>query len=53
MDRISPTLRPDRTAVMHQRCSELGFLHWPVPVAALADQVNSARPLGLRDVGGS
>ena len=29
IDRIAPTLRPDRTAVMHQRWAELGFLHWP------------------------
>ena len=35
IDRVSPTLRPDRTAIMHQRWAELGFLHWPVPVAAL------------------
>lgn len=35
IDRIFPTLRPDRTAVMHQRWAELGFLHWPVPVAAV------------------
>jgi uncharacterized protein YqjF (DUF2071 family) len=35
IDRVSPTLRPSRTAVMHQRWAELGFLHWPVSVAAL------------------
>lgn len=42
IDRVSPTLRPDRTAVMHQRWAELGFLHWPVPVAALRPLVPSA-----------
>jgi hypothetical protein len=35
IDRTTPTLRPDRTAVMHQRWAELGFLHWPIPVAAV------------------
>src|SRR5688572_29231553 len=39
IDRVSPTLRPDRTAVLHQRWAGLGFLHWPVSVAALRDLV--------------
>jgi len=42
IDRLSPTLRPARTAVMHQRWAELGFLHWPVPVAALRALVPEA-----------
>src|SRR5687768_5057240 len=42
IDRVSPTLRPDRTAVMHQRWAELGFLHWPIPVAALRDLIPRA-----------
>ena len=42
MDRISPTLKPDRTAVMRQRWAELGFLHWPVPVAVLRDLIPRA-----------
>ena len=42
IDRVSPTLRPERTAIMHQRWAELGFLHWPVPVAALRDLIPRA-----------
>jgi uncharacterized protein len=42
IDRISPTLRPERTAIMRQRWAELGFLHWPVPVAALRGLIPSA-----------
>jgi uncharacterized protein YqjF (DUF2071 family) len=42
IDRVSPTVRPERTAVMHQRWAELGFLHWPVSVAALRGLVPDA-----------
>jgi len=35
LDRITPTLRPRGRPIMRQRWSELGFLHWPVPAAAL------------------
>jgi uncharacterized protein YqjF (DUF2071 family) len=35
IDRVAPAVRPDRTAVIHQRWAELRFLHWPVPVSAL------------------
>jgi uncharacterized protein YqjF (DUF2071 family) len=42
IDRLAPTLRPPRTAVMHQRWAELGFLHWPLPVAALRGLVPRA-----------
>ncbi len=42
IDRVAPTARPDRTAVMHQRWAELAFLHWPVPVAAVRDAIPAA-----------
>ena len=42
IDRITPTLRPDRTAVMHQRWAALGFLHWPVPVSAVRPLIPAA-----------
>lgn len=35
IDRLTPTRRPRRRAVMRQRWSGLGFLHWTVPVEAL------------------
>ncbi len=31
IDRIGPTHRPDRRAVMRQKWRELLFVHWPVP----------------------
>ncbi|HET7746526.1 MAG TPA: DUF2071 domain-containing protein [Vicinamibacteria bacterium] len=43
MDRIAPTRRPGRRALMHQRWRELGFLHWPVDTAA----VQARLPPGL------
>ena len=49
IDRITPTLRPDRTAVMHQRWAELGFLHWPVPVAALRPLIPRALTIDTHD----
>lgn len=49
IDRVSPSLRPDRTAIMHQRWAELGFLHWPVPVAALRHLVPSALTIDSHD----
>jgi uncharacterized protein len=42
IDRVTPTFRPERTAIMQQRWAELGFLHWPVPVAALRGLVPDA-----------
>ena len=35
IDRISPTLRPRRTAVMRMNWRDLLFLHWPVSANAL------------------
>jgi uncharacterized protein len=35
IDRIAPTRRPGGRPIMRQTWSELMFLHWPVPVAAL------------------
>ena len=35
IDRISPTLRPRRRAVMRMNWRDLLFLHWPVPANAL------------------
>jgi uncharacterized protein YqjF (DUF2071 family) len=35
IDRIAPTRRPEGHALLRQRWSDLGFLHWPVPAAAL------------------
>jgi uncharacterized protein len=35
IDRISPTLRPRRHAVMRMNWRDLLFLHWPVPADAL------------------
>ncbi len=49
IDRIAPTLRPGRTAVMHQRWAELGFLHWPVPVAALRPLIPKALTIDTHD----
>jgi uncharacterized protein YqjF (DUF2071 family) len=49
IDRIAPTVRPDRTAVMHQRWAELGFLHWPIPVAAVRDLVPRALTIDTFD----
>lgn len=49
IDRVAPTLRPDRIAVMHQRWAELGFLHWPVPVAALRALVPRALTIDTHD----
>ena len=42
IDRVTPTARPERTAVMHQRWAELAFLHWPVPVAAVRGPIPPA-----------
>ncbi len=35
IDRISPTLEPDQTVLLHQVWQHLLFLHWEVPVAEL------------------
>lgn len=35
IDRISPTLEPDQTVLLHQNWHHLLFLHWEVPVADL------------------
>lgn len=48
IDRVSPAPRPPRTAINHQRWADLGFLHWPVPVAALRDLI--PRALGFGEV---
>jgi len=39
IDRVSPTLRPHRKAIGYMEWRRLLFLHWPVPVAALAPLV--------------
>jgi hypothetical protein len=49
IDRVSPTLRPDRTAIMHQRWAELGFLHWLVPIAALRGLIPRALTIDTHD----
>ncbi|MEW4565800.1 DUF2071 domain-containing protein [Bremerella sp. JC770] len=43
IDRISPTIRPDRPVRGYQRWRSLLFLHWPVPVEVLRPLV----PAGL------
>jgi len=43
IDRRTPTRRPEGRAALRQRWSELLFLHWPVPLAALRSLV----PAGL------
>lgn len=43
IDRITPTLRPDRRAVMRQDWHHLLFLHWVVP----ADSLRRLLPPGL------
>lgn len=43
IDRIAPTVRPPRRAVMRQSWSNLLFLHWEVP----ADGLRSLLPPGL------
>ena len=35
IDRIAPTLRPDRTVRGYQQWRSLLFLHWPVPIDLL------------------
>src|SRR5688572_14419246 len=35
MDRVTPTLEPDKQVVMYQNWHHLLFLHWEVPVAEL------------------
>ena len=35
IDRISPTLEPDQTVLMHQNWHHLLFLHWEIPPAEL------------------
>jgi len=49
MDRIAPTRKPNRTAVMHQRWAELGFLHWPVPVEAVRSLIPRALTVDTHD----
>ena len=41
IDRIAPTLRPPGGAVMHQTWSDLLFLHWRLPLAAVRPLVPS------------
>lgn len=42
IDRLRPGRRPKEPAVMHQRWSDLLFLHWPVPVECLRPLVPPA-----------
>jgi uncharacterized protein YqjF (DUF2071 family) len=49
IDRLAPALRPNRRAVMHQRWSELGFLHWPVSVAAVRSLVPAQLTIDTHD----
>jgi uncharacterized protein YqjF (DUF2071 family) len=45
IDRLAPTLRPDRPVVMYQRWRDLLFLHWSVPPEALRPLVPSGLEL--------
>jgi hypothetical protein len=47
IDRVSPTVRPDRRVVMRQSWRELLFLHWPVPPGALRPLVPTGLELDL------
>ena len=47
IDRVAPSRRPDRRAVMYQKWRSLLFLHWPVPIAALRPLVPAALDLDL------
>jgi uncharacterized protein YqjF (DUF2071 family) len=49
IDRLTPTRRPPGRALMRQRWAELGFLHWPVPVAQLRPLVPAALELDTFD----
>jgi uncharacterized protein len=49
IDRISPTLRPRRLAVMRMIWRDLLFLHWPVPAEALRALVPPQLELDLFD----
>jgi uncharacterized protein len=42
-DRVAPTIRPDRRAVMRQDWHHLLFLHWSIP----AEQLRPSLPTGL------
>src|SRR5947209_19430508 len=43
IDRVAPTIRPDRPALMRQDWHHLLFLHWEVP----ADRIRPLLPPGL------
>ena len=49
IDRIRPTLRPRRHAVMRMNWRDLLFLHWPMPAAALRALVPPQLELDLFD----
>ncbi len=49
IDRISPTLRPDATAIMKQRWHHLLFLHWPVSPDKLRPLVPSGLEIDTHD----
>jgi uncharacterized protein YqjF (DUF2071 family) len=48
-ERIAATRRPDAAPVMHQRWSELLFLHWEVPAAALEALLPPGLDLDVHD----
>lgn len=49
MDRITPTLRPDATAVMRPSWLDLTFVHWRVPVSVLRPLVPPALTIDTFD----
>ena len=48
-ERVAATRRPDAAALMRQRWSELLFLHWEVPAAALAALVPPGLEIDVHD----
>jgi uncharacterized protein YqjF (DUF2071 family) len=49
IDRVAPTVRPDRRAVMRQDWHHLTFLHWVVPAERLRPLVPAGLELDLFD----
>jgi uncharacterized protein len=49
IDRVAPTRRPDRPAVMRQNWSHLLFLHWAVPVESLRPLLPPGLELDLHE----
>jgi uncharacterized protein YqjF (DUF2071 family) len=49
IDRIAPTRRPDRRAVMYQKWRSLLFLHWEFPAESLAAMLPAGLTLDTHD----